>query len=139
MCRRESRVIRHRNYVRSVRFTLAAVRANIFLLPLLWAVVVATGQTLRAEALFLCMVGFRVLRDFVSFKLLSVIVSCAEMKVSFSRMKVRQGDVLRRSMWQARCHLGYCFSCVGFFSSLLGIALSLSLKVRSPLHLALSQ
>ena len=132
-------MIRHRNYVRSVRFTLAAVRANIFLLPLLWAVVIATGQTLRAEALFLCMVGFRVLRDLVSFKLLSVIISCAEMKVSFSRMKVRQGEVLRRSMGQTRCYLGYYFSCVGFFSSLLGIALSLSLKVRSPLHLALSQ
>ena len=95
LCRRESRVIRHRSYVRSFRFTLAALRASIFLLPLLWVVVTTTGQTLRIDALFLCIIGFSVLRDFASFKLLSVIVSCAEIKVSLSRLKVREVGVLR--------------------------------------------
>ena len=69
---------------------LAAVRANIFLLPLLWAVVSATGRMLPADVLFVCIIGFSVLRDFASFKLLSATVAFAETKVACSRMEVRE-------------------------------------------------
>lgn len=87
--RAEARALQHLSYARAFRFTLACVRGNIFLVPLLWTYG-ALGEPLRMGALFLCIIGFSILRDAIVVKMLSVVTVWAELNVTFRRLEVRE-------------------------------------------------
>ena len=97
LCRKEVRYIRLVNYIYSNRYTLSSLRANLFLLPLFW-VNVSLGNNLRAESLYLAIVTFGIVRDFVVWRLSFSIAGATSLHVSLSRVKVRQPRS-RRITW----------------------------------------
>lgn len=89
LCRKEVRYIRLVNYIYSNRYTLSSLRANLFLLPIFW-VIVSLGNDLRAESLYLAIVTFGIVRDFVVWRLSLSIAGATSLHVTLSRVKVRQ-------------------------------------------------
>ncbi|KAL8592435.1 hypothetical protein ACOMHN_021377 [Nucella lapillus] len=89
VCRAESKVIRRLSHARAFRFSVAALRAHVFVLPVLWALE-AGGLPLRSAVLYPCIVGFGIVRDVVVFRLLFFVTVTAEMRVSLARVEVSE-------------------------------------------------
>ena len=88
LCRKEVKYFRQMNYILSNRYTLSSLRANLFVLPVLW-VMVSLGNDLRVESLYLAIVTFTIVRDFVVWRLSLGIAGAAGMLITLSRIKVR--------------------------------------------------
>ncbi|KAL8592436.1 hypothetical protein ACOMHN_021378 [Nucella lapillus] len=98
-------VIRHLFRTRVLRATLAAAKASLFLLPVLWAVVGTTGCMLTLSMLFVSLYGFRVLRESMVTRCFSAVKGMADLGVTLTRIQVilaggeNQGRQELRTQW----------------------------------------
>jgi hypothetical protein len=95
--RAEVRVLRRLSYARMFKFTL---KSQVFLLPVM-GTLVALGDRLRADTVFLLIIGVSILRSALVWSMITVVNSMAELRITISRVKVRWNTVKSLTKTQA--------------------------------------
>ena len=88
LCRKEMALIQQNNILQIIRFSLHSLHANLFLLPTMYATTFL-AIPVRPETLYLCVVGFIIVKNFAIWQLSINITFGAQTLVSVSRLQVR--------------------------------------------------